>query len=242
MSEILDDHLLEPKPEPTGDYEFFRDFFNAEQAAVFAMLLDEKGIPYKLEKNRTLLEGTITGYGLVPHSVVKLRTADFGKVNRMLTESASKDINFIENHYFQAYKAAELLEVVQKPDEWTPEDVAVARYLLDKHGVAIPEEQVEAYRLERTAAMKAGKLVNPALVVLYLIFILAGAYLLSVFILLVGIGLGLFYWQDNTIDNEGNKFFTFEESTRNLGLLVLIISGLCMVGWASSPFWLALIN
>ncbi len=239
MSEILDDHLLESKPEPSGEYEFFRDFFNAEQAAAFTELLDESDIPYKLETTRTLLDSTIIGQGLVPHSVLKLRASDFSLVNRMLMETAKNDEAFIANHYFQEYKAAELLEVVQKPDEWTPEDVGVARYLLDKQGVAIPEAQVEAYRMERSSAMKEGKSANPAVVIFYLLLILAASYLLSVFFLVVGVGLGLYYWQDTTIDSDGIKFFTFEPATRNLGLVVFGISFALLVSWAISPFWLA---
>jgi hypothetical protein len=239
MSEILDDHLLEPKPEPSGEYEFFRDFFNAEQAAAFVEMLDERAIPYKLETTQTLLNSTIMGHGLVPHSILKLRAADFSLVNRLLMETAKNDEAFIANHYFQEYKAAELLEVVQKPDEWTPEDVAVARYLLDKQGVVIPEAQVEAYRMDRSSAMKAGKSVNPSMVIFYLLLILAAAFLLSIFFLVVGVGLGLYYWQDTTIDSDGIKFFTFEPATRNLGLVVFGISFALLVSWAISPFWLA---
>lgn len=238
MRETLEQGLFDENRQPSGgDFEFFRDFFNEEQAASFAQVLDAHGIPYKLEKNRTLLEGTITGYGLVPHSVVKLRTADFARVNHILGEDALKDEGFIANHYFQNYKATELLEVVQKPDEWTSEDVAVARFLLDKQGVAIPEAQVEAYKAQRAETLKAGRTVNTGLVAVYLLVILVGAFLLSIFFLVGGIGLGLYYWQDYLIDGEGNKFFTFEPGTRQLGKAIFIISVALLVGWASLPFW-----
>ncbi len=239
MQEILDHGLFDKNRQPSGDFEFYRDFFNGEQAAEFVELLQKNNVEYKLEKSRTLLEGTITGYGLVPHSVLKIRASDFSFVNRLLEEQARNDKDFIANHYFQTYKAAELLEVVQKPDEWTPADVAIAQHLLDKQGVKIPKEQVENFKQQRMETLMEGKKASKAWVGLYLVCIFFGSVLISQFFLVAGIGMGWYFWQDKTIDVDGNKYATFDEASRNIGKAIFflgwVLLGLGIVFWAWLP-------
>ncbi len=228
MAEILDDDFFdeERQPELTGDFEFYRDFFNGEQAEAFVGLLKENQIPYKLEKSQTLLAGAITGYGLVPHAVLKLRATDFPIVSRLLEENARNDHDFIANHYFQDFKATELLEVVQRPDEWTPEDVAVAHQLLENQGVVIPSEQVADFKQQRIETLREGRAASPVWVAVYILIVLVGGVLVSPFFLVGGLGMGWYYWKDTTLNADGNKFFTYNQQSRNMGKLIFIL------GWA----------
>lgn len=238
MPEILDQGFFEENHQPTGDFEFYRDFFNGEQANSFVEVLRAHSIPYKLEKSRTLLEGTITGYGLVPHSVLKLRASDFGIVNQVLEENARNDPHFISNHYFQEYKASELLEVVQKPDEWTPEDVAVAHYLLEKQGVAIPKEQVDNFRQQRLKTLTEGRKASATWIAIYLLFVLVGGFIISPFFLVGGLGMGWYYWKDTTLDADGVKYFTFDEPSRNAGQIIFVLGWMALVLAILFVFWL----
>ncbi len=235
MEETLEQGLFDENRQPTGDFEFYRDFFNGEQAEAFVDLLKENKVVYKLEKSQTLLDASITGHGLMPFAILKLRASDFGRVNQLLAENARNDHHFIANHYFQEYKAAELLDVLQKPDEWTPEDVAVARHLLDKQGVSIPQEQVENFKLQRIETLKAGKSASQTWLIIYVLFVIVGAFLLSPFFLIGGVGMGWYYWQDKTIDTNGNKYFTFDDTSRMTGQVIFYL------GWAllaaSLFFW-----
>lgn len=240
MPEILDQGLFDDSHQPSGDFEFYRDFFNAEQAGAFVEMLKENNIVYKLEKSRVLLDTAITGHGLMPFAVLKLRASDFSKVNELLVEHARNDHHFISNHYFQEYKATELLDVVQKPDQWTPEDVAVARHLLDKQGVVIPQSQVENFKQQRIETLRAGKKASPTWLITYLLFVLFGALILSPFFIIGGIGMGWYYWQDKTIDSDGNKYFTFDDTSRNTGRLIFYLGWVFL--FAGIFFWAYLPN
>lgn len=201
-------------------------------------LLRAHSIPFKLEKSQTLLEGTITGYGLVPHSVLKLRASDFSAVNQLLEENARNDHDFISHHYFQEFKAAELLEVVQKPDEWTPEDVAVAHHLLEKQGVAIPKEQVEDFRQQRLESLMEGRKASPTWIVVYLLLVVVGGFLISPFFLVGGLGMGWYYWKDTTLDSDGNKYYTFNEASRNAGQFIFVLGWVVLVLAVFVVYWL----
>lgn len=233
--EILEQGIFDENRHPTGDFEFYRDFFNGEQADAFAELLKDNKIDYKLEKSQTLLDASITGHGLVPFAVLKLRASDFSRVNQILAENARNDHHFIANHYFHEYKASELLDVVQKPDEWTPEDVAVARQLLENQGVSIPIEQVENFKQKRIESLKAGKSASQAWLIIYMLFVVVGAVLLSPFFLIGGVGMGLYYWKDNTVDTDGSKYFTFDEPSRKSGQVIFYLGWVLLV--ASIFFW-----
>ena len=227
--------MFDENSQPTGDFEFYRDFFNGEQVEAFVELLKENTIPFKLEKSQVLLDTAITGHGLMPFAILKLRASDFSKVNQLLEDYARNDPHFIANHYFHDYKASELLDVVQKPDEWTPEDVAVAHHLLDKQGVVIPKAQVETFKQQRIETLREGKKTSNSWVVTYLLFVLFGAFLLSPFFIIGGIGMGWYYWQDKTLDSDGNKYFTFGDSSRNMGQLIFYLGWVFLL--ASLFFW-----
>lgn len=239
MPEILDQGFFdENHPSSAGDFEFYRDFFNGEQADSFAELLHKHNIPYKLEKSQTLLEGTITGYGLVPHSVLKLRATDFSVVNQLLEENARNDLHFISNHYFHDFKAAELLEVVQKPDEWTPEDVAVAHHLLENQGVLIPKQQIADFRQQRLETLMEGRKASSAWISIYLLFVVVGGFTISPFFLVGGLGMGWYFWKDTTLDTYGNKYFTFDEPSRNAGQLIFVLGWVALVLAILFVIWL----
>ncbi len=212
---------------PDGEFEFYRDFINETQVADFVRILEAHRIPFRLEKSQTLLAEAITGHGLLPFAVLKLRPEDFKKINAILEKQVLANPDFIEIHYLQQFDARELLDVVKRPDEWTPEDVAVARIILAQRGIPIPAEDAERFRKKRNEKLRAGKKGNTFWMAAYLLSVVAGGVLFSPLFLIAGVGMGWYYWQDKTIDTEGRKFFTFEPNTRLAGQVIFYL------GWVS---------
>ncbi|MCB0522167.1 MAG: hypothetical protein H6577_14075 [Lewinellaceae bacterium] len=224
MQEILDSDFAGEQP---GAFEFYRDFFNMEQVDDFIKILYEHGVPFKLEKNQTILDSAIVGHGLVPPAVIKIRPADFKKVNAILEKSALANPHFIADHYLHDLDARELLDILKRPDEWTVEDAAVARKILEDRGIAIPVEEAAIFKKERNELLRQGKRGNFTWMSLYIICVLLGGILFSPLFLVAGVGMGWYYWQDKTIDTEGRKFFTFEPQTRLYGKVIFYL------GWIS---------
>jgi hypothetical protein len=223
---------------PNGAFEFYRDFINAGQVEDFIKMLDENRIPYRLEKSEMLLTGAITGHGLLPFAVLKLRPEDFKKVNVILEKQVLANPQFIDTHYLQQFDARELLDVVKKPDEWTPEDVVVARKILERRGIPIPAGEAERFKEKRHKKLRAGKQGNTFWMVVYLACVLVGGVLWSPLFLMAGIGMGWYYWQDKTIDTEGLKFFTFEPNTRLAGQVIFYLGWVCLAVGFGVLYWL----
>ena len=223
---------------PDGGFEFYRDFINAGQVEDFVKILQEHRIPYRLEKSETLLTSAITGHGLLPYAVLKLRTEDFKKINAILEQLVLANPHFIETHYLQQFDARELLDVVKKPDEWTHEDVVVAQQILERRGIPIPAADAERFRKNRNEKLRAGKRGNNFWMGVYFVCVLAGGVLFSPLFLIAGIGMGWYYWQDKTIDTEGHKFYTFEPNTRLSGQVIFYLGWVSLVVGFGLMYWL----
>lgn len=222
--DLLDDQHIS---EMSGSFEFYRDFHNVEQAEAFAALLSINRIPYKLEKSQTLLDAAIVGHGLVPPALIKIRSSDFTRLNRILRERVMSDPYFVEGHYLQQFDDKELIAIVRQPNDWNVEDVTAARQILNDRGIPIPKEHIENFNKKINAELRKGKKANRAWILFYLALVLLGGFLVNPFFLIGGIGMGWYYWRDKTIDNQGAKFYTFEKSTRLYGKLIFYF------GWLS---------
>ena len=221
-------------------YEFYRDFHSIEKAEEFTKLLEENGIPFKLEKSKTLLDTAIVGHGLVPPALVKVRSVDFPKVNAVLEKAALENPHFLSSHYLRQMDDHELIDMIRNPNEWNVEDIAVARRILTERGIPIPKAHVEEFNKKKNEALRAGKKAEPKWMILSFALVVAGGLFVSPLFLLCGVGMGWYYWRDKTVDNQGVKFFTFEKTTRlygkvifYLGWLSLLIGG-AMILWVSN--------
>lgn len=226
MTEILDNEMANAGPESTG-FEFYRDFFKAEHASSFVKMLKEHQIPYRLEKTQTLMTGTITGHGLVPFAVVKLQASDFGKVNGLLEQAVMLNPDAVADHYLQDFDAEELTDLVKNSDEWTPEDVAVAKHLLRQRGLAIPEERMIEFKQKRTAALLEGKDAAKGWLIFGYGAAVVGGLMLSPLLILAAVGTGLYLWQDKTVDSSGKKYFTFNIEGQRAGQVIFYLAVGC---------------
>jgi len=231
--DLLDDqHIWEM----SGSFEFYRDFHSVEQAKMFAKILIENRVPYRLEKSQTLLDAAIVGHGLVPPALIKVRSSDFKKVNEILRESVLRDPNYSDSHYLQQLDDKELIAVVRNPTEWTVEDVAIARKILDDRGIPIPREHIENINKQINEELRKGKKAGNGMLLLNLASIIFGAATTCPVLLIVGIAMGWYYWREKTVDNQGGKFYAFDKFTRSygkwmivLGLLVLVVGGVALL-------------
>ncbi len=234
--DLLDDQHIR---EMSGSYEFYRDFHNVGLAEAFAQVLTENRIPFRLEKSQTLLDAAIVGHGLVPPALIKIRSSDFKKVNEILRQNVLKDPAYIEDHQLQQFDDKELIAVVRRPNEWTVEDVTVARKILNDRGIPIPKEHIENFNKEINEELHKGRKASLALIIAYLALILIGGLFLSPLFLMAGVGMGWYYWRDKTVDNQGVKFFTFETGTRFYGKMIFYLGWVALVAGAALKFWSA---
>lgn len=230
MDKILDSDMLERSKLEKKDFKFYKSFHNVEEAKEFSKILDDKEILYLAESTETILDESIVGTGMLPKVVIKLLPKDFKKVNGFIAYQISElDYADIQDHYLIQLDDEELLEIFEKPDEWSVEDANVAKIITRHRGIKPSKEKIQALRAQRLDEIREGKSENKAMMLLYFVFIIGGWFFSPLFAI-AGFGMGYYYGYSKNVDLDGEKYFTFEPTTRLLGKLMLIIGGLIVFG------------
>lgn len=221
MQEPLDHNLI-PKEgiKQTVEYQTYRNFHSKDEAMAFAELLEDHSIPYVLEGSSTVIDKAIVGEGFIPKVFLKILTTDFKKINSILEENF-KNISYsdIDDHYLTQLDNDELKELFEKPDEWSVEDVSIARVILQQRDIIIDESEIKASRNKRLAEIWKGKKGTSIWMILYSLGIVFGLFFSLIFVV-AGIGMGYYYAYGKSIDPDGRKYFAFDNSTRNYGTIM----------------------
>ncbi|MEL7426212.1 MAG: hypothetical protein AAFN81_24680 [Bacteroidota bacterium] len=223
--EPLDHHLLGKSWE---GFETYRSFLNEEEAKDFTNFLREHNVPFSLESSGTVIDSVFVGDGLVPKVVLKIPVDDFKRVRDLITQQI-RDLSAeeLEGHYLNDLDNDELREIIEKPDEWTVENIAIAKVLLEQRGVEIATEELKEIERQRDHQLEQGKKGDRLSMVLYGLGILAGVFFFvymsdaGIFLTFAGIGMAVYYAYGKDTDLNGNKRFIYDAPTRILGKVML---------------------
>jgi len=219
MDEILDNWMFDEQEKKR--LQFYKDFVSLEEARAFANMLDAHQIPYSAEVPKLIIDQTFVGTGMLPNTIIKLLPEDFQKVNALVTaQLAGATYSDVRDHYLNQFEDDELMAVFEKPDEWSIEDVQVAKVILRERGVAISDEAIQQQRTARLQAIRKGRMGNKAWMLFYFLSIILIIMLHPIFFI-AGVGMGYYYAYGRDVDLDGHKHFVFEPQTRFYGKFIL---------------------
>jgi hypothetical protein len=207
----------------------FADYqsFDSIETARYILLntLEEYEIPYELAGTKTesdFIKGTVSWVHPV---VVKIPVADFERTNALLEASADQNVYVPERHYLLSFSDNELTEILQKPDEWSKDDYAIAKKLLAERGHNFTPEKIKKLREERLAALARPETAHPVWIYAGFAIALAG----GVFAIFLG---RVFYASKKTLPN-GKKYYTYDKDTRQQGFFIFVTGIVAAVLWAA---------
>lgn len=211
MHDILDQEMAQE------EFEYYREFHSLEHAHAFTQTLRESDILFKLETPSDLLiDKAIVGQPLLPKAILKILPQDFPRVNELIERMVESN-HIPEEHYLLEFSDLELFNILEHADEWSTEDVALARKILKERGLEVSSEQIYLMKEERFRKLRQGERGHWPWMLFYLVCILAGLVFFSPLFLLAGLGMGYYYWQDKNTDPGGRKYHTFDALTRRRG-------------------------
>ncbi|MCL2131772.1 MAG: hypothetical protein FWH36_04890 [Lentimicrobiaceae bacterium] len=125
------------------DYQTFTDL---QEAAHLIETLNANQIPFKIDASST------TSFDVLPQNinpmtdgvVVKIRLADKKKADKICLENAEN--NSAENHYLFSFSDNDIIDVIVNPEEWTEEEVALAKKISKQRDLKPTAEQVKNLR------------------------------------------------------------------------------------------------
>lgn len=199
--------------------------FNTESLAVdFGTLLNQNKIENLVQNISINFDPILSNNEFGKEYCIKIKKVDFEKANDILREKAKAEINEIQDDYYLlSFSDEELIDVIEKSDEWNKFDVELAHKLLKDRGNEITEEQINEIKKKRiTELSKPEEGQNIYIIIGYISSFLGG--FLGVFI-----GWHLLTYK-KTLPN-GNRIYAYSENDRKQGNRILILGAIFIVIW-----------
>jgi len=194
----------------------FRSFYTEEEAISLVEFFKEKGIDCLIVKHRPILDKVYVGINYDREFHVKIRGYEFSKANDILDGHINQHLSEIgEDYYLHSFTDKELLEIIEKPDEWNNQDIVIAKKILRDRGVAISDTEVAEKKLSRIKNLEKPETENTVFIFLGYFFSLFGFF---------GIGFGLLILHLKKTLPDGRKVFVYDARTRGHGKNMLIIA------------------
>ncbi len=225
MDIVLDEEIVGSSDE--NEFAFYKSFHNLDEAKSFIQILKDYDIPYTADSSETIIDEVIVGSGLFPKAIVKIHPANFKIVNSIIENQLNKlKIDDVIDHYLNQLDDEELIDIFEKPDEWSVEDQHIAQIILEGRGTTVSDEEILKMRDSRLSEVREGKKGSPFWMTIYFISVAISLFAGIVF-LIAGVGMGYYYSYGKSVDQDGNKYYTFDGQTRVYGKLILY-GGICL--------------
>jgi hypothetical protein len=191
--------------------------FNDQAAAVeLAELFKENGLEFSLEDDSLNFDATFSYSELNKEFSVKLKREDFKVADKILHEASLKAIDQIgDDYYLFQFSDEELIELIQKSDEWSSFDVVLAEKILKKRGREIKPYALAEFRSARIEELAKPYTINPFLLVFFYLLTLLG----GIFAIFIGWYIA---YQKKTLPN-GKSEYIYASRYRNHGILIMIL-------------------
>lgn len=203
-----------------SDFLTFQEFNDPALAEEFINLLTENGINYDVE------EGIVTASinpltainNELAHSYrVKISADHFNRVTELLKKRDDQYINEVEpDYYLFDFTNDELIDVLEKEDEWSSFDYALAKNILHERGVTIDTKKLADINETRLAELR-----KPEQHQTFWIFL---GYLLALLGGVLGIFIGWHLSSHKKTLPNGEQVYNYNEHDRKHGRIIFYIA------------------
>lgn len=206
------------------EFVIFQKFNTESQALDFGSLLTENKIEFLIENISINFDPILSNNEFGKEYCVKIKQNNFEKANDILSEKAKTEINEIQDDYYLlSFSNEELIDVIEKSDEWNKFDVELAHKLLKERGNEITTEQINELKKQRLIELSKPEEGQDVYIIIgYVCAILGG---------LLGIFIG---WHLSTYKKtlpNGNRIYAYTENDRKQGGRILILGIVFIVIW-----------
>ena len=229
---MLENHLAKS----TADYTLFRKYPNIAQAEEMLKKLQENGIDGMLVDNSLAVDVTFFGNRLSDEIELKVHKGHFEKANKLLEKEAEIMLEDVPmDHYLFGFTNEELIEILQKPDEWSVIDYQLAQKILGSRGEKMSEEMIATFKEARLKELAKPEKGQKGWITLgYAAAILGGLFgvfailggLFGVFAILsglFGVFIGWYLYSFKKTLPDGRKVFAHTKKDRTQGKNILFV-------------------
>lgn len=213
------------------NFALFKVFPGMEEAQGIITILEENNIPFSLIDNAHDVDITFTG-NLQSNLQLLLQPNDFGKVTELIEKAQDEAVNEADpSHYLFEFSTEELFDLIEKKDEWSAYDYALAKKILQDRGEDVSEIRLIHLEEKRKADLKEPEN-SPTvqIIVGYISAILGG---------IIGIMIGWYLWKSTKTLPDGQKIFVYNRGDRDHGMIIFCIGVLSITVTIFLSFFIA---
>ncbi len=208
----------------TENFTLFQKFNNEDSAINFGRLMKEHNIEYLIENNSVNFDPILSNNEFGKEYCVKLKKDDFIRADTILSENAKAIIDELDNDYYLlTFSTEELIDVIEKSDEWNKFDVELAYKLLKEKGLDITEQQITEIKKQRIIELSKPEEGQNIYIIIGYIFAFLGG--------LLGVFIGWHLLTHKKTLPDGNRVYAYSKNDRKQGNRILIIASLFILFW-----------
>ena len=215
------------------DLVLFKTYNGIDEANYAFEVLKQGGVICKLNNNTPNVDTFITGDTAIQEFEVKVDRSQYQLALDLLEKDAEQYLDEVSaDHYMLSFTSDELNEVLAKPDEWSPFDYALAKKILREKGEEKSEEELAELKEDRQLALSVQdgpEKANSTIVFGYLFAFLSG---------IIGLAIGVYLVSAKKTLLDGEKIYRYENSYRNHGYVITLISLVITIFGVMSEFWM----
>ena len=205
----------------------FRKLPTREAAEALQELLLQNGIEAYVSDDENEFERLYLGSLTKSFYEVQIAPADFPKANQVVAEAELDEVASVDkSYYLYDYPNQELLEVIEKYDEWSAFDVEVAKKILGERGTPMDENALSSMKYKRLDELAQPEKVGTGW--------LAAGYIAAFTGGILGLIFGYTIMKATKVLPDGNKVYTYTSKDRAHGKTIfyigLIILPLALIG------------
>lgn len=204
-------------------YATYQKFFSPEQAEPVLAILNEHNVPFQFIKSKTIVDSVIGGETSFDNLYeLKIIDDQFEVVNQLLRQNMEVNLQDLESDYYLfSFSDKELVEILQKPDEWSNQDYSISRQILKERGIEYTIEELDALRKERLTVLARPEKLHQRL--------LYAGYAFAFFGGVIGLIIGVTIWRTKKTLPNGKREYVFNYPSRGHGKFMVIISAIMLV-------------
>jgi hypothetical protein len=207
------------------EFVIFQKFNNHNSALEFGKLLNKNGIQFIIENISVNFDPILPNNEFGIEYCIKLQKSQFEIANVIVKNQVLKDLVEIDkDYYLLEFSNEELLDVIEKSDEWNKFDVELSKKLLNDRGIEIGEKELNEIKKKRITELSKPEKSQEIYVVL--------GYILAFFSGFIGLFIGWHLMTFKKTLPNGDRIYSYSKLDRNHGNRILIIGIISIIIWS----------
>ena len=192
------------------DLMVFKRFNDHEAAFELATWLHGHGIFTEIVDSTVNFDVAFSNNALNKEYSVAIRRMDFERADKLLLKEDQRLLNEVgKDYYLFEFSNEELMDIVEKEDEWSRFDFLLAQQILEERGNAVAPKKVEELKQQRVEELSKEESYPHNIIILGYILAIGGG--------LLGILIGWDLWTKKWIAPNGRKAYIYKEADRKHG-------------------------